>query len=62
MEMQRSSYSPNNSSGSAGAQPVLRANHGNLQRMFAESDRILDAITPIHAERYLQQNQQRGGQ
>ena len=34
----------------------------DLDGILAEADRILDALRPINAEEYLQQNRQRGGE
>ena len=34
----------------------------NARNILAAADRILDAIRPLNAEDYLQQNRQRGGQ
>jgi hypothetical protein len=34
----------------------------SLDAILAEADRILDELRPVHAEDYLQQNRQRGGE
>jgi hypothetical protein len=44
-----------------GAFPQLDEAH-DLDGILAEADRILDALRPVNAEEYLQQNRQQGGE
>jgi hypothetical protein len=62
MEQQRTMPRPAPTTGGGSDPSAPGMATTDAQEILAVADRILDGIRPINAERYLQQNQQRGGQ